>query len=107
MHRVLNERSYGLIEVNMRKTLQASAFGFIVLNLVGKALSHFLLIMVDYVKSALRNKQQITSNTEHGNTKKSIFSFTIANLVNKGILYFLYYKRVTRGGEGEVCLAPS
>ena len=90
MHRALNERSYGLIEVNIRKTLQASAFGFIVLNLVGKALSHFLLIMVDYVKSALRNKQQILPTQSMETLKRSIFSFTIVNLVNKGILYFLF-----------------
>ena len=33
--------------------------------------------------------------------KRLIFSFTIANLVNKGILYFFYYyRRVTRGRRG-------
>ena len=48
-----------------RNTLQASAFSFIALNLVEKAVLHILLIMVDYLKSALRNKQQITSNAEH------------------------------------------
>ena len=51
--------------------------------------------MVDYVKSALRKKQYIAFNAEHiegkswKNKKVSIFSFTNANLVNKGILYFL------------------
>ena len=81
--------------MNIRKTLKASAFRFIVLTLVKKAVFHFFLITLDYVKSAARNKQQITSNAEHfkeriiETLKRSIFSFTIANLVNKGILYFL------------------
>ena len=65
MHSALNEKSYWLIEMNIRKTLQASALCFIVLNLVEKSVLHILLIMVDYVKSTLRNKQQITSNAEH------------------------------------------
>ena len=78
MHRVHNEKSYWLIEMNPRITLQASAFSFISLNLVEKSVLHILLTMVDYVKSALRNKQQITStqNTfkeNHGNTKKINF----------------------------------
>ena len=51
MHRALNERSYSLIEM---KTLQVSAFSFIVLNLVEKAVLRILLIMVDYVKSTLK-----------------------------------------------------
>ena len=65
MHSALNEKSYWLIEMNIRKTLQASALCFITLNLVEKSVLHILLIMVDYVKSALRNKQQITSSAEH------------------------------------------
>ena len=48
-----------------RKRLQASAFSFIALNLVEKAVLHIFLIMVDYVKNALRNRQQIPSNAEH------------------------------------------
>ena len=54
--------------MNIRKELQAStSIGFQLHgpNLVEKAVLHFLLIMMDYVKSALRNKQQITSNAEH------------------------------------------
>ena len=39
-----------------RKRLQASAFIFIALNLVEKAVLHIFLIMVDYVKNALRNR---------------------------------------------------
>ena len=65
MYRALNEKSYRLIEMNIRKTLQASAFSFIALNLVEKSVFHILLIMVDYVNSAQRNKQQITSNAEN------------------------------------------
>ena len=48
-----------------RKALQASVFSFIVLNLADKAVLHFLLIMLDYIKSALRKKHLITSNAEH------------------------------------------
>ena len=65
MHMPLNERSYWLIEMKIRKILHASAFSFIVLNLVEKAVLQILLILVDHVKSVLRNRQQITSNAEH------------------------------------------
>ena len=54
-----------LIEINIRKTLQASAFSLIVLNLTEKAVLHILLIMVDYVQNSLPNKQQITSKAEN------------------------------------------
>ena len=64
-HRALNERSCWLIEIKIRKTLQASAVSFIVLNLAEKAVLHILWIMVDFVKSALQNRQQIASNAEH------------------------------------------
>ena len=40
-------------------------------------------------KQATDTFQQSTSKENHGSTKRSIFSFTIANLVNKGILHFL------------------
>ena len=65
MHRALNEKGYWLIEMKISKTLQASVFSFIVLNLVEEAVLHVLLIMVGYAKSALPNKQQITSSSEH------------------------------------------
>ena len=143
MHRALNERSYWFIEKKIRKRLQASAFSFIALTLVEKVALHISLIMVDYVKRALRNRQQITSLIDTGRKlnvhktirkrpgrllnvlctfnlspvskgfkaehflrkvmetlKRSIISFNIANLVNKGILYFLYYERVTKGRRG-------
>ena len=94
MYRALNEKGYWLIKMNIGKTLQTSAFSLIALNLIEKPVLHILLIMVGHVKSDIQNKQQITSTqrtfTEnHGNPKRSIFSFTIANLVNKGILCFL------------------
>ena len=131
MHRAINE-SYLFIEMKIRKKLLASAFSFITLKLVEKDALHFFFIMVEYVKRALRNRQQTTapvdtgrklnvhktfrkcpgrllkvlftfnlrpvstgSNAEHllrkimETIKRSLFSFTIANLVNKGILYFL------------------
>ena len=65
MHRALNERSYWLIEMNIRKTLQASAFSLIALSLVEKSVLHNLLIIVDHVKSAIQNKQQINFKAEH------------------------------------------
>ena len=65
MLRALNERSYWLIKTNIMKTLQTSALSYIVLSLVEKAILHFLLIMLDYLKSALRNKLLITSNTKN------------------------------------------
>ena len=65
MHMALNERSSWLIEMNVRKTLQSSGFTFIVLNIVEKAALHFLFVMLDYTKSALRNKQLLTSNEEN------------------------------------------
>ena len=58
-------KSYWSIEISIRKTLQASAFSFIVLNLAEKAVLYFLLIMLGYIKSALRKKKLITPNAEH------------------------------------------
>ena len=80
MHRALNEKSYWLTEMNIRKTLQAPAFSLIALNLVEKSVLHILLIMVGYVKSAMQNKQQITSTQSTfkdncGNPKKINFQF--------------------------------
>ena len=88
------------------KRLQALAFSFIALNVVEKAVLLIFLIMVDYVKNDLLNRQQIPSNRAlprkiMETLKRSIFSFTIVNLVNKGILLFSYYCRhVTRGRRG-------
>ena len=48
-----------------RKRLQALTFSFIALNVVEKAVLHIFLIKVDYVKNALRNRQQIPSKAEH------------------------------------------
>ena len=51
--------------MNIRETLQATDFSFINLNLVEKAILDSILIVLDNVRSTLRNKQQITSNTKH------------------------------------------
>ena len=77
--------------MDIRKPLQASAFNFISPKLVGKAVLQFMLIMLHYINSALRNKQQITSylKKNNGNTKKLIFSFNIINSVKKSVLHFL------------------
>ena len=66
--------------MNIRKTLQASAFSFIVLNLAKKAVLHFFLIMLNYIMTALRKKQlqlptQSTLKKNHWNTKKISFQF--------------------------------
>ena len=92
--------------MNIRETLRASVLCFIALNLVEKSVLHILLIMVDYVKSALRNKQQITSrqstfNENHGNTKKINFQFhyrKFSQQMNSILSYF--YRRVTSGRRG-------
>ena len=65
MCRALNERIYWLIEMNIGKTPQALVFSFIVLNLVEKAVLHFLSNMLDYIKRDLRNKQLVTSNADN------------------------------------------
>ena len=65
--------------MNIRKTFKASVFSFIVLNIVGKAAFHFLLIILGYVKHPLRNKQQMSSMKimeNHGNTKSFNFQST-------------------------------
>ena len=59
--RAVNERSYWLIEMNIKKTLLPSALGFLVLNLVEKAVLHY----AGLYKSALRKKQLITSNADN------------------------------------------
>ena len=66
--------------MNIRKTLQASAFRFIVLNLVGKAVLHFLLKnwFVDSLEEHFKNFTKMLNS--------SIFSFIILNIFKKGIL---------------------
>lgn len=51
--------------MDIRKILQELGFNFIVLSLVEKGDLLFLLIMLDYVKSTLWNKQQLISDTDH------------------------------------------
>ena len=65
MCRVVNEKNYWLIEMNNSKTPQALVFGFIVLNLVEKAVLRFFLNMLNYIKRVLRNKQLIIFNKDN------------------------------------------
>ena len=96
-------KSNWLIEVKIRKTLQASTFSFIVLNLVEKAVLHSLLIMLDYIKTALRKKQLINSNAGHLkgnclNTKNISFQFHYGTFIQQKYFPHSYYFRfVTRG----------
>ena len=92
MCKAVNERSYWLVEMNIKKTLLPSGLSFLVLNLVEKAVLHY----AGLYKSALRNKQLITFNADNlkgksivETLKTSAFSFIIVDLVNKGILLFL------------------
>ena len=50
--------------LKLKSGFQASAFSLIALSLVEKVGLH-IFVMVDYVKSALRNRQQIPSNVQH------------------------------------------
>ena len=106
MLRALNEKSYRLIEMNIRKILQASASSLIALNLVEKSVLHIFLIMVDYVKSAIQNKQQIISTQStfkenHGNPKKINFQLHYRKFSQqRNSILSYYYRRVTRGRRG-------
>ena len=66
--------------------------------------------MLDYVKSALRKKQQMTSKAEHlrenhGNTKKINFQFHDRKFSQQMYSILSYYhRRVTRGGLGRVLI---
>ena len=67
-----------LIEMNIWKTQQVSSFSFIVLNVAERAVLHFFLIMLNYIKSALRKKQpqlptQSTLKKNCSNTKNVSF----------------------------------
>ena len=62
--------------------------------------------MVDHVKSALRNKQQITSTQStfkenYGNTKKINFQLHYRKFSQqRNSILSYYYRRVTSGGRG-------
>ena len=71
--------------MNFRKTPQTSVSSFMVLNVVEKAVLHFLVNTLHYIKRALRNKQMVTLNADNLKGKVLI----IADLVNKVILHFL------------------
>ena len=103
-------KSYWLIEMKIRETLQAVAFSFIVLGLVEKAALDFVLIMPDYIMNALRKKQLITSNAEHlkkimETLKTSVFGFIMVNLVKYFTLF--HYRRVIRGRKRAASLVIS
>ena len=92
-----------------RKRLQASAFSFIALNLVERScFTHFLnyggLCKERSTKQATDIFQRRALPRKIMETlKRSIFSFPIANLVSKGILYFVITKDAQlEGGKGEV-----
>ena len=108
MYWVLNKKSYWLIEKNIRKTLPASAFSLIVLNLAEKAVLHFLLIILDYINTTLWRKQLITSNAEHlkgKSWKHSKHSFLFHYNKFSQQKYFTrsyYYKCVTRGRKEKI-----
>ena len=61
MCKAVNERSYWLVEMNIKKTLLPSGLSFLVLNLVEKAVLHY----AGLYKSALRNKELITFNVDN------------------------------------------
>ena len=97
--------------MNIRKTLQVSAFSFIVLNLAEKAVLNFLLIMLDYIKRALRKKQLIISNADtlkdyRENTKNISFQFHCSKFSQQEYsTRSYYYSCVTRGRKWEIALA--
>ena len=104
MYNALNERSYWLIEMNIRKTLSTSIdFTFQSPKLSRESCFALSLNYAGLCKE--RSSKQVAHNFQRRallrkiveTLKKSIFSFTIVNLVNKGILYFLI---TTRGGRG-------
>ena len=97
--------------MNIRKTLKASAFSLIALNLVEKSVLHFVLIMLDYIKSTLRRKQLSTQSilkVNRGNTKKISFQFQCNQFSQqKYSTRSNYYRCVTRGRKGEISPALS
>ena len=92
--------------MNITKTLQASGFSLIALNLGDKSVLHILLIIVDYVKSSIQNKQQITSTQSsfeenHGNPKKINFQLHYRKFSQRrNSMLSYYYRGVTRGRRG-------
>ena len=83
--------------------LMIAPFSIIALNLVDKSVLHILLIMVDYVKSSIQIKQQITSTQStfkenNGNPKKVNFQLHYHQFSQqKNSILSYYYRLVTRG----------
>ena len=84
VYRALNKRLEGKSEKQYKHQLSVSQC----LNIAQKAVSYILLIMLDYIKSALRKKQLITSNAEHlkencGNTRNISFQLLVLQVCNQ------------------------
>ena len=83
--------------------LMIAPFSIIALNLVDKSVLHILLIMVDYVKSSIQNKQQITSTQStfkenNGNPEKVNFQLHYHQFSQqRNSILSYYYSLVTRG----------
>ena len=92
--------------MKIRKKLQASVFSFIVLNLAEKAVLHFVLIILRYIKSALRKKQlilptQSTFKENRGNIKNISFQLHYGKLSRQKYFTRSYYYRCVTGGRRE------
>ena len=92
--------------MNIGKTLQALASSSVAPKLVETSVLHVLLIIVGYVKSAIQNKQQITSTQSafkenHGNPKKINFQLHYRKFnQQRNCILSYYYRRVTRERRG-------
>ena len=91
--------------ISRKHSRQVSPFRFRALNLVDKAVVHFLLIMLNYVKNALLNNRQLSTQSTFKencrNTKKINFQFHHRKFSQQRHSILSYYsRRVTRGGRG-------
>ena len=102
MCRALHERSYWLTEMNTRKTLSTVIY-FLFQSPKRSPKSCFALSLNYVGLCEERSSKEVKDNFQSRAilrkiVKKSMFHFTIVNLVNKGVLYFLI---ITREGRGE------
>ena len=96
--------------MNISKILQASAFSFIVLSLVEKAVLYFLLIMLDKMRKRMIKERYERRNLKeaHGNTKNISFQFHYGKYSKQRYSTLSYYYRyATRGRRGEISLILS
>ena len=94
MWMAINDGSYWLIEMNIKKTLLPSALSFLVLNVVEKPVLHYAGLS----KSALRNKQEILPTQtilkeNRGNTKNISFQFHYRRFSQQRYSTLSYYYR--------------